>query len=237
MAEINGFFAWYYEIPFVSRMYITLAIAITTACYMEYVSPLTLYYNSDLILQKGQYWRIFTSFLFFGTFSLDFFFHLYFVTRYSRLLEEGYFRGRAADFLFMLFFGAVLLLATTTYFDVFSRVKFLGHPLSFMMVYIWSRDPENAYIRMNFFVLDFNAPILPWVMLGFSLLLGSPIETDLLGIIVGHCYYYLEHVYPRVAEIRQWPIKKLIFTPPILHYLLNSDQMFAFLNTGVSSLI
>ena len=58
-------FSWYNEIPLVSRVYLTAAVGTTTACFMDFVSPLTLYYNYDLIL-RGQYWRILSYFLFFG---------------------------------------------------------------------------------------------------------------------------------------------------------------------------
>jgi hypothetical protein len=52
-----------------------------------------------------QVWRIFTNFFFFGSIGLDFFFHMFFLVRYCRLLEEGCFRGRTADFLYMILFG------------------------------------------------------------------------------------------------------------------------------------
>ncbi|RKO85270.1 Der1-like family-domain-containing protein, partial [Blyttiomyces helicus] len=65
------------------------------------------------------------------------------------------------------------------------------------LVYIWSR--RNPYIRMNFLGLfNFTAPYLPWVLLGFTLLLNSnQLPTgDLIGMAVGHVYYFLEDVYP-----------------------------------------
>lgn len=46
---------------------------------------------------------------------------------------------------------------------------------------------------------DFNllkAPLLPWVLLGFSLLLGNVIWVDLIGMAVGHMYYFAEDVFP-----------------------------------------
>lgn len=220
MADI---FAWYNEIPVVSRMFLTAAVGTSTACFMDIVSPYTLYYNLDLIVQKQQFWRLVSSFLYFGSFSLDFLFHLYFVVRYCRLLEEGPFRGRTADFIFMLLLSAALMIIITSSFDIFSRLKFLGHPLAFMMVYIWARWPENSHIRMNILgFFNFNAPYLPWVLLLFSLVIGNPIESDLLGIIVGHIYYYLDSVYPMLSEIRGWRIKRIIVAPAILHYLCNS---------------
>ena len=54
-------------------------------------------------------WRLFTNFFFFGAISLDFFFHMFFLVRYCRMLEEGSFRGRPADFLLMLLFGGALI--------------------------------------------------------------------------------------------------------------------------------
>jgi Derlin-2/3 len=135
------------------------------------------------------------------------------------LLEEGNFRGRTADFIYMLLFGGSLMLFFVVSFEAFSKIKFLGHPLAFMMVYLWARNPENVHMRMNLMGLfPFNAPYLPWVLLLFSLFIGNPIETDLLGILVGHMYYFLVSVYPRVADIRGWSCRKLLVTPSILKY-------------------
>lgn len=62
-----------------------------------------------------------------------------------------------------------------------------------MLVYVWSR--RNPYIRMNFFgLLNFQAPFLPWVLMGFSLLLGNSIVVDLLGTVC-----YVSHTYSEMA--------------------------------------
>ena len=75
-------------------------------------------------------------------------------------------------------------------------------------------------MQMGFFgIIPFAAPYLPWVLLVFSMLIDNPIETDLLGIIVGHIYYFLESVYPHVARARGWKREKLLVTPHFLHYL------------------
>jgi Derlin-2/3 len=63
----------------------------------------------------GQAWRLLTTFLFFGNLGLDFLFHMYFLARYSRLLEEGEFHGRKADFVWFLILGAVVMLAAQPY--------------------------------------------------------------------------------------------------------------------------
>ena len=49
-----------------------------------------------------------------------------------------------------------------------------------MLVYVWSR--RSPGVRVNFFgLLTFQAPFLPWALMGFSMLLGNSILVDLLG--------------------------------------------------------
>lgn len=202
------------DIPVVSRVYLTSAFLTTAACAVDIISPFSLYFNFNLIFVQGQVWRIFTTFLFFGLFSVDFLFHMYFLVRYCRMLEEGDFRGRTANFVWMLLFGIFIM----TIVAPFLSVNFLGNSLTFMMLYVWGRRNEEA--RMSFLgVFSFKAPYLPWVMLSFSLLIGNSITVDLVGIFVGHLYYFFEYIYPVVAEIRGWRMKRVMEPPLILHWL------------------
>ena len=86
---------------------------------------------------------------------------------------------------------------------------FLGPSLAFMIVYVWAR--RNPFMRMSFLGLfEFDAPYLPWVMMGFGMLLGQSPTHDLLGVLAGHLYYFLEDVYPATTGRR--PLR----TPSIL---------------------
>ncbi|RHY07464.1 hypothetical protein DYB36_006558 [Aphanomyces astaci] len=76
---MNDPLEWYYEIPIISRLYLTGAFLTTVACALELISPFSLYFNFNLIFYRGQVWRLVTNFLFFGLFSLDFIFHMYFL--------------------------------------------------------------------------------------------------------------------------------------------------------------
>jgi Derlin-2/3 len=92
----------------------------------------------------------------------------------------------------MFIFGGTLMIIMA----LFINIVFLGSALTIMLVYVWSR--RNPYVRMNFFgLLNFQAPYLPWVLFAFSLLLGNSVIVDLMGIIVGHIYYFLEDIFPR----------------------------------------
>jgi hypothetical protein len=72
----------YMEIPVVSRIYFSAAFLTTAGCAMDLINPYYLYYNFDLIFFEGQVWRLFSSFLFFGLFSVDFLFNMYFLVSY-----------------------------------------------------------------------------------------------------------------------------------------------------------
>ena len=85
-AIIFAFFRRYMKIPPVSRIYLTSAFLTTAACSVDIVSPLTLYFNYHLVFHQGQFWRLITPYLFFGVFSIDFMFHMYFLVSVSTLL-------------------------------------------------------------------------------------------------------------------------------------------------------
>ncbi|XP_043572121.1 derlin-2-like isoform X2 [Chiloscyllium punctatum] len=181
----------YRRMPSITRAYTSACVLTTAAVQLEFITPFQLYFNPDLIVKKYQVWRLLTNFLFFGPLGFSFLFNMIFLYRYCRMLEEGSFRGRTADFLLMFIFGGFLM----TLFGIFASLFFLGQAFTIMLVYVWSR--RNPFVRMNFFgLLNFQAPFLPWVLMGFSLLLGNSVIVDLLGIAVGHIYYFLEDVFP-----------------------------------------
>ena len=100
--ENFDFLSWYTDIPIISRLYFTGAFLTTAGVSLDIISPFSLYYNFDLIFFQGQLWRLFTTYLFFGMFSIDFLFHMYFLVRYCRMLEEVQFRGKTAHFVYMI---------------------------------------------------------------------------------------------------------------------------------------
>ncbi|RAL39487.1 hypothetical protein DM860_003020 [Cuscuta australis] len=172
------------------------------------ISPYNLYLNPKLVVTHYQFWRLITNFLYFRKMDLDFLFHMFFLARYCKLLEENTFRGRTADFFYMLFFGATVLTGIVLIggmipyvSESFAKIIFLSNSLTFMMVYVWSK--QNPYIHMSFLGLfTFTAAYLPWVLLGFSVLVGASAWVDLLGMIAGHAYYFLEDVYPQMTGRR-----------------------------------
>ncbi|XP_017778046.1 PREDICTED: derlin-2 [Nicrophorus vespilloides] len=210
----QSFLNEYMKIPLVTRVYTTACVVTSLLVQLDLVTPFQLYYNYMLVWKHGQYHRFITTFLFFGSFGFNFFFNMIFTYRYCRMLEEGSFRSRTADFVMMFFIGGISMIL----FAFFVDLLFLGQAFTIMLVYVWSR--RNPFVRMNFFgIINFHAPYLPWVLFGFSLLLGNPVYVDLMGIAVGHIYYFLEDVFPN-----QPGGFRILRTPQFLKYLLDGQQ-------------
>jgi len=207
---------WYYEIPPVTRVLGTAAALTSLSVQFGLVHPLQLYFNHKLIIYKREWWRLITAFVYFGPISVDWLFHMFFLMRYSRMLEEGSFRGRTADMTWLIFLTSISLM----FLQMLETMPFLGSPLAFTLVYIWSR--RNPYVRMSFLGLFvFSAPFLPWVLLGFSLLLGGQMPAgDIMGIVVGHLYYFLEDVWPREPASGG---TRFLKTPWIIERLIDGD--------------
>lgn len=49
---------------------------------------------------------------------------------------------------------------------------------------MWGR--RHQYVNLSFLgIFNFTAPYLPWVLLAFSIMLGSSPKVDLLGMVAG----------------------------------------------------
>lgn len=160
-----------------------------------------------------------TNFLYFGPISLDFFFHIFFFLRYSKMLEENTFHGHKADYVWLLIVSCTLLLLLSP----LSPAPFLSSPLSFTLVYLWSR--LNPSVRLSLFgIITITAPYLPYSLVIFSWVLSNgwnAVIGDLLGITVGHFYYFFTRVWNKelASGKRNW-----LATPRLLTRLLDGDR-------------
>ena len=114
--------------------------------------------------------------------------------RYCRSLEADSYYQNPEDFAVLFLFGVLFLLTVA----ICLRLTFLGSPLTFMMVYVWCR--KNPQAMMTFLgIFTFKAPLMPWVLFMFSLLVSGTVPmNDFLGIMAGHCYFFLHDIFPKV---------------------------------------
>lgn len=179
------------EQPPVSRCLVVASTSLMLLCSLDMISPFSLYLNWALIIYEFQVWRLVTCFLFFGTFGMSFFWNIYVLVFYCSSLEASAFYHKSADFLWMLICSAVMLLVLTYF---FGNSYFISGAMIDIMTYVWGRRNSAAVMRVLFFTV--RAPYLPWVLAIVSLLMGSEVRDHLMGIAVGHIYFFFVDVYP-----------------------------------------
>ena len=123
---------------------------------------------------------------------MDLLFHLFFLQRYSRLVEEA--SGRSpARYLWLMIFASIMLLAIAPLFSI----AFLGTALSSVLVYIWSRRNPDTHLSL-LGLMTFRAPWLPLVLMAFPFAVHNSVPKDeICGLVVGHsmsinCVFILE---------------------------------------------
>lgn len=130
---------------------------------------------------------------------------------------EYFERGELSDYAFALLLGSLGILLSNffllPYFPTLivknQQYVFFHRHLTFFVVYIWSKQHSNR--NVNFFGVEMMAAYLPYayLVMGYALNNGDALPLDMLhGMFVGHVYYYLACVVPKIL-----PGKVVIVTP------------------------
>jgi len=199
---------WFKNLPLVTKSYLCAGVVTTALVTFGSITPLQIYLDFSLVFKKFQLWRLITNFFFFGKFSLKFMFQMFILQSYTSKLETGRFRtnrGRA-EMIHMFMFGAVFLLLISY---LMGGQPFLGKPLIFMNLYVWSRgwshvkgSPRIIHLtEVDFWGFTFKAWQLPYVLLLVGMLMGGSPIHDIMGIFVGHLYHFCVDIVPEVYRL------------------------------------
>jgi len=183
--------AWWKGVPPVTKFLFAGSFVLTIAANYQLIHYSYLTMDMSLIFKNLEIWRLVTPFLFHGRLGFSFLMHMVFLVKFGSQLEKEHYNSNTAEYLFMVLFGGVLLLIA----GYFMQFKVLGNCLVMMLIYLWSRYYPN--MPMSFmFGLRFESKYLPWVLLGFDLLLNQFRFEELLGVVVGHIYFFLHDYWP-----------------------------------------
>ncbi|KAL6990799.1 hypothetical protein U1Q18_008921 [Sarracenia purpurea var. burkii] len=188
---------WYKQMPIITRSYLTAAIVTTIGCSLDIISPYNLYLNPKLVIKHYQFWRLITNFLYFRKMDLDFLFHMFFLARYCKLLEENSFRGRTADFFYMLLFGATVLTGIVLIggmipyvSESFAKIIFLSNSLTFMMVSVPSFTYKTFLIGGLLICNNCSGRLLTFYLSPFSGICVEQAKSFYPHEFLGALYFY-----------------------------------------------
>lgn len=69
-------------------------------------------------------------------------------------------------------------------------------PMVLSVLYVWCQLNKEVIVSF-WFGTRFKAMYLPWVLLGFNMLLSNGSVFAIVGILVGHLYFFLKFTYPQ----------------------------------------
>lgn len=190
----GSFQDWFNSVPPITKVFLVSTVLSGAALTFNWVSGWDLVLNWDLVRNKFQVWRLFTAFIFVGKFSFNFAMHTYILYQNCLRYEANPYNtgagGNTADFLWMILLSMAVLLVIGYYFEM----VILSEPILYVIIYVWSRKEPDAI--SNIFGFKFKSVYLPWAYVAMRLLMGGSITEPLIGIAVGHLYYFLVAIFP-----------------------------------------
>lgn len=212
---------WFNSIPKITRSLMVAVLATTVLASLGFVGLGDLAFSWELVWRKFQLWRLITPFFVFGKFGFRFLMNMMLLYKFGSQLESnpypsggGTATGTPADYMYMFIFGGVVSLVLGHVLGL----GFLGPSILFMVLYVWSkRFPTVPVGMMGIPGVNFFGVYLPWLYLGFSILMGESPILYLVGIASGHLYYFLQEVLPATPNYGY----RLIKTPQFLADYIN----------------
>ena len=205
----NAFTDWFYNMPPVSRGILVVQLGFTCLTEYGFLGASILALDVNAVWERFEIWRLATTFLFIGGFSYPFMLQLYCTAQYGQRYEFSPFNsgagGSSADHAWFLILSASMLLVTL---GIGFGEPFLGLALFFTILYVWTRrNPDETVSIMG---LKLAAPTFLWALLAImwaleqdptgvisKMIVPNPSVHGLVGIIVGHIFYFAQDVYPK----------------------------------------
>nr|UXY87295.1 protein degradation protein DER1 [Cryptomonas sp.] len=204
--------AFLYSFPLITRAFLIFSISVNLLCFTNVLKPMNIFLNYRLIINFYNFWRLFSHIFFFGQIGIKALFYVFFFIRYSKALENFSFQGRCEEYFYLLMTGNSILLLLKIFVPC---ANFLGPGITFMIVYIWGK--KNAQQLINLVdIIHIKGSSLPFLLMVSShFMKQKTLKLDIMGIIAGHIYYYLEEIYPRLSGGH-----KIISPPKILKNII-----------------
>lgn len=204
------------SIPQITKYICGFSFLLTLMGSLKIVSAYSfLLFPSFVFSSKLQLWRLLTSLVFLGGFSLNFVFNFMFLLNFMQNLEKDHYETRKGDFVFLILFGSFFLILI----GVFMELPLLSYAFMAYIVYIWCNLNPTRDVALFLIPIQVKAIYFPWALLALHTLMGASPLDDIIGILVGHLFYFLDVKYPETSG------KRFLKTPEFLKQLFPNKQI------------
>lgn len=116
----------------------------------------------------------------------------FFLYNYSLRLETENFKQSPADYALLLLFNWLCCVVV----GFFANFPLLMDPMILSVLYVWCQLNKDTIVNF-WFGTRFKAMYLPWVLLAFNAILSNGGMFSVVGIVVGHLYFFLKFKMPQ----------------------------------------
>lgn len=197
---------WFNSMPPMTRYWFGGTLVFSLIGRFALINSYRFILDYHLLFHKFQLWRPVTA-LFYHPVGLHFLMLLYILYKYSLKLETGHFVMKPADYLFMLLFNWICSVILA----LIGGMGLLMEPMVLAVLYVWCQLNKDVMVTF-WFGFTCKAMYLPYVMAAFNFVFFNGGVMMVLGIIVGHFYYFLTIKYPQ-----DFGGATLLHTPEILY--------------------
>lgn len=198
----------------VTKLYAFSAVTLSVLCSLKVLEINDVFYHPLVVKMNGEWYRLFTGLIFYGDFNVQSLVSLISFSKIASDIESVAFAGNSADFIIFLLFGAISnwIIASFTNQIIFSTI------LRSMVFYYYSKSFKDQTMRIQGLPFDIKGSFAPFIITALSLYEGGPknVIFDVLGIVVGHIYYFIHDV----MQVRYGT--SLLQAPVFLRKLLNN---------------
>jgi len=189
---------WYESLPYMTKNWITVAVGTTILGNFNIIPIAKLYFDYNKISENFEIWRLVTPFMYLGPFKFETVIAMFLLYQYSKQYEAGIVfntggGGGTADYAYMLLLGMSVILVTG---GLFGLGVFFGKSLIYYVLYVWSK--RNPTAQASIWGIPLQGMMLPFALLGLNTLLGNYVIDMIHGFVVGHLYYFMVDVVPKV---------------------------------------
>ncbi|KAL2912228.1 hypothetical protein HK105_208296 [Polyrhizophydium stewartii] len=201
-----------YSVPPVTRYLVFGSLALSLATQVGMISPRQLLLVYGRVVGRFEIWRLFTAHML--STGTNILWHTYMLYMNSRSLEETYYVGRRADYLFFV----LLMMGSLDVIGIYMGFPYLTESFGMAITFMYSMAKADEVVNFMF-GMQFKAMYLPWVLIAFNVVMGGGYFMSLLGIAVGYAYYFLEVTYPQRNNGR-----KILVTPAFVANLVGPED-------------
>ena len=176
----------------VTRALLVVSLALMTLAQLNVIDQIDLFYDFKLILENREFYRFITGVLYFGSFSVSTLISLYAFVNFASLIESSIFSGKPGDFVFFMAFASVVNFVIAS----FTKEIFLGPTVASVCFYYWSKHFSEQSVQLVGVPIAVKASLVPFIYVVLSLVRGGirGMIPDLLGVVVGHLYFFFHDV-------------------------------------------